>query len=293
VLGEALDALRDNGTLPGAHGFSIVRDVRDGIPMSEALGRFPDTFPAEDVLLVEAGEATGRLSENLDRLAALPDARRRGWRKLLTHAAYPLVVLHFAALLMPVSRLAMAHKLTVPNWLWEVLGTLAPLWGLFLLAFYLRRDATWRARFDAVLERVPGYGAAIRHRRRAIFATVLGAAYEGGVPVTSALSIAGRATHLPAAEGAAQAIDRGDRLADALVPTGIFPKTVLAQIATAEAAGELSEALHRIADEEAELADHTFRRAMTVTGVLISVAILGWIGWFVISFYLDRYAQLF
>ena len=54
--------------------------MQQGHPLSAGLKEFPDEFPSEDVALIEAGEATGHLDRNLDRLAEIHEERTRARR---------------------------------------------------------------------------------------------------------------------------------------------------------------------------------------------------------------------
>jgi type II secretory pathway component PulF len=294
VTGEAIASLRANGTLKDPVGAGAAEAVSRGEPLSAGLGRFPDQVPAEDVALLEAGEATGHLDENLDRLVRLYDLRRDTRRRMLTQSLYPLILIHIAAMLLPIGRLAMARELSTLTWLAAVLKVLAPLWGLYLLVRWLSRSsAVWRERFRRIVDLVPGFGAAARHRRRALFATVLEAAYQGGVPVDRALDMAARAAGEPGAAPAAAAVARGSPLAAALAGTDVLDAQAMSQLATAEAAGEISQALQRIAADETTAADEILRRSVTTAGTVIYFAVALWIAWSVIMFYAGYFGRAF
>jgi len=292
VAGEAVSRLRENGTLSRESGDAASRAIAQGRPLSEALAGFPDEFPPEDIAVIEAGEAIGRLDENLETLAHLHDARRQAKRRMLTQALYPICLAHIAAVLLPVAHLAVAQQLSLFNWLRSVATILLPLWGLFFLFRWLSRSAVWRQRFRIVLDLVPGFGAAARHRRRALFATVLEAAYQGGVPVDRSLSLAARAAGEPGAVVAVKAVEAGEPLTGALTRTRIFPTADLSRIATGEEAGEISRVLHHIATEEEAAAEAVSKRSMVALGMIISLVVMGWIAWSVISFYLTLYGPV-
>jgi len=292
VAGQALDDLRKNGTLPDPPGAALRDIVASGEPLSTALRRFPDAFPEEDVAVVEAGEATGRLDGNLQRLARHYEARAAAIRSHLWRSLYPVALGHFAALIIPVSRLAVRGELTFGNWLRDVLAVLVPCWGLFFAWWYLRRFAVWRARFRKVVERLPGFGAAARHRRRALFASVLEAAYEAGVPVDRSLALAARAAGDTRAAGAADDVAGGQSLTVALTRTGLLGSAALERVATGEEAGEVTEALRFIAQDEAEQADEIFKASVAMLSTILYVAILGLCAWYVISFYVGLYSSV-
>jgi type II secretory pathway component PulF len=293
VTGEALATLRGAGMVRDPVGAGLAEAVSTGRPLSAGLGRFPDQVPAEDVALIEAGEATGHLDENLDRLVRLHDARRAAKRRVLTLALYPLILLHIAAILLPIGRLAMVGEFTAATWLASVLKVVAPFWGVWILVAWLSRSAVWRARFRRILDLVPGFGAAARHRRRAVFATVLETAYQGGVSVDRSLDMAARAAGEPGATVAARAVAGGSPLAAAMVGTGVLDAAAVSQLAASEAAGEISHALERIAAEETAAADALLTRSVTALGTVIYLLVVAWIGWSVISFYVSYFERAF
>ncbi|MHC4933434.1 MAG: type II secretion system F family protein, partial [Planctomycetota bacterium] len=150
----------------------------------------------------------------------------------------------------------------------------------------------WRARFRRVVDALPGFGNAARRHRRSVFASVLGATYEAGIPLDRGLSLAGRASGLPASEEAARVVGSGQTLTVALGGRGVLSPISLSRLATGETAGEISTALSAIAREEAEAADATFRTSMGALGKLIFLVVALWIAWSVISFYFGLYEGL-
>ena len=292
MTGEALGELRSNGTLPDALGMSLQHSVGEGQPLSEAMRRFPDKFPGEDVALIEAGETTGRLDGNLDRLARYRDERSGAQRALLLKAIYPVALGHLAAFMLPIAHLALKQRFTLANWMVEVASLLVPFWGIVFLVRYLHGFAVWRDRFRKVIDLMPGFGGAARHRRRALFASVLEAAYEAGIPMERSLALAARAAHEPRADGVARAVSAGQPLNVALTGAGVFAPAALSRVANAEEAGEIGKALHFIANEEAEKADDLFKGSMIALGMIVSIVVMGWIAWGVISFYANLYSGI-
>src|SRR3978361_333217 len=66
--------------------------VRDGSPLSVALGRYPTTFPPMHVGLVRAGEAGGNLGPTLARIADLLDRQRALASTVTSALIYPAVL---------------------------------------------------------------------------------------------------------------------------------------------------------------------------------------------------------
>jgi type II secretory pathway component PulF len=271
----------------------VEAEVAGGRPLADALALFPDEVPREDVALLEAGEATGNLDRILDRLAERHDARRTLRRRFLTDIWYPLILFHLAALLTPIpSSFRSDSRLFGPSWILGVLTILVPLYALVGATAWLRRTARGRDLVRRVVDALPGFGNAARHRRRAEFADVLGAAYEAGVRMDRALSLAGSAVGDPRLEVAVTAVGRGSTLRDALGGTGFLPSPLLSRIAIGEQAGEITKALAGIAREEAETAEHVLRRTTTLLAKLVYLAVAAWIVFYYVSTMLGIYGPL-
>ncbi len=249
-------------------------------------------MPKGDIALLEAGEATGNLDRTLDRIADRHEARRAARRRFLTQSLYPLILFHLAAFLTPVPG-AFARdgqRLFGPTWLASFLAVLVPFYALLFGAAWLRRTARGRAFLRRVVDAIPGFGSAVRHRARADVAEVLGASYEAGMTLDRGLALAGHAVEDGRVEAAASDVARGRTLHDALVSAGALPAPLLARIATGERAGELSRVFSEIAREEADTADHILSRSTQVASKVLYVAVALWILYYVVSTYARIYS---
>jgi type II secretory pathway component PulF len=290
---EAVAQLQKSGTLKGTFGATLVKEVGGGRPLSEALALFPDEVPQQDVALLEAGEATGNLDRSLDRLADRHEARRAARRRFLTDSIYPLVLFHFAAFLTPLPpAIGKDGRVFGPTWLAAMLAILVPFYAALGAAMWLRRTARGRALLLRVVNAVPGFGNAARHRRRADFAEVLGAAYEAGIQLDRAVELAARAVDLPRAEAAAQEVARGKPLHEALRGAAFLPPQLLGRIAVGEQAGELGKALEGIAREESEAAEHIHLRSVVLASKALYVGVAAWIAFYAISTMAGIYGPL-
>jgi type II secretory pathway component PulF len=259
VLGEALATMGGEG-VP-----ELAAAVRSGTPLAEAMGRQPERYSEEEVALVAAGEQTGRLDSVLDQIAAILEKRRRAFSHFVNKIGYPLLVFHFAAVLMPfglvvafTGRLDIGLAMTIGG---AIIGAF---WAAVIAVSLAARDARKRARLRALFEAVPGLGASLRHQRYALFATVLEASYEAGVTLGPGLRLAARAARAPDAEGTAARVESGTPLREALPGSGMLPASLTARVATAEHAGELSAELRRIADEEFERSEIALDRTIGI-----------------------------
>jgi len=134
--------------------------ITDGAPLHEAMAGYPGIFPELYRVMVEAGEASGRLEEILDRLADYTEARQALRQKLSMALIYPIMVTIVAMLVIIVmltyvipevirvfeqsgrSRYALLGGLALA---WAVAtryaeGVFLPVFGLLLLVYLRRRS---------------------------------------------------------------------------------------------------------------------------------------------------------
>jgi general secretion pathway protein F len=221
--------------------------VRDGSPLSAALGRYPASFHRLHVGLVQAGEAGGRLAQTLLRLTELLQRQRRLAASVSTALIYPGLLLaatigsvallltqvlpQFVPLfeqsgaalpastqfLIEVSNLASRHGLP---------ALLALAGGVLATGALLRRPGP-RLLADRLLLRLPVLGPLLREVQAARFTHVLGTLLVNGVPLIAALEVVrgtlGNSAAIAAVERATTLARGGGGLTPALAEAGIFP----------------------------------------------------------------------
>lgn len=268
---QAVDALRANGALPAPEAEAIRGALGRGEPFARALAPF--LRPAQAAIL-EAGEASGRLVESLDRLALLGERERSERRVLLSRLWYPILLFAFAVLILPVApAFATDRRLFGPSW-WRSVLPVAIVSAALLLA---ARTAPARALLARVAARMPGFAQARRHARQAEFAAVLAAALDAGMLPGRALPLAASAAGSDGT-AAGRSAESGGSFAASAALAGLLDAENVAILRTAELAGESSAALVRIAAEEEERARHIRERALETVGKLVYFVVAIWIG---------------
>jgi len=279
-LEEALRALEEQ--VEGRRLQSTVAGVRasitEGNTLTEALGRFPATFPELYRVMVEAGEASGRLDEVLDRLADYTEDRQALRQKMTAAMIYPVLVTLVAAgvvtaLLIYVvpevvrvfeqtgqqlpllTRILIACSDFLRDYVLWLLGVGFAVAGLW--AWLLRRPGV-RERKDRLLLNLPFVGRLVRTVNSARLARTLAILTDSGVPLLDALRIGARVIrNLPlrqAVQEAALSVREGGRLGYALGQTGHFPPMLIHMLSSGEESGELEKMLERAAvQQEREL----------------------------------------
>jgi len=207
----------------------------------------------------------------------------------VTDSAYPLLLIHLAALLTPLPAAFAGGHLDGGLWFGRILLVLGPLYALAGVWWWMRRSARGRAVLRRIVDRLPGFGMAARCRRRANLAEVLGAAYEAGVHLDRALELAGRSAGEPRAVAAAADVAAGKTLFEALAGARVLPAPMLGRIHTAERAGALSETLAHIAKDEADASEHIYRRSVQMLAKAIYIGAAVWILVYCVSTVLGVY----
>ena len=277
---EALDA----ATTADAPRFAAARaGVAQGRPLADSLA---PVLPPLDVAGLRAGEASGRLDDALTTLAERHEEERRRDLERRAALAYPLVVAHVAALLLPVPDLVAGRVGAALGWAALVLVPL----HLLLWAGRAARRAAERdpaaARGLAAL-RTP----AAVEEADARGLTALAWLVDAGVPLLGALPLAARAGAggRVAADcvAAASEVAAGRPIAPAFRRS---PPEVTVPLATGEASGTLTDACRRAAQALADRALWRRRRFAAVLPVAVTVAIGVVVGARVISFYSQAFS---
>jgi general secretion pathway protein F len=251
---------------------AVLARVLDGASLSEALSAQQGAFPEYYWRIVHAGEASGTLGPALDDLAHLLERAREFRARVVSALIYPatLLLAAGAALVIvltilvptiaPMFKEAGKEPPALIGGLIDTQEFLSQHWFATLLAtgfiiagtISLFRRETWRLSRDRLLLRVPLFAGLIENGQTAVFARTLGTMIKSGVPMLSALSVAGdalrnralsRAVHACAAD-----MREGGGLVGSLGKSGLFPELSLRLIGVGEQSGQLDTMLTRVAD---------------------------------------------
>jgi general secretion pathway protein F len=280
----------------------LLAGVNAGQPLSAVLNDPELEAPPVLVNLLRAGEARGNLAPTLADLAAFFESRMETQGKLRSALVYPAVLCVTAlgaigiiiAVLVPallplfadsgasaplVLRLGHAVGQGIGAYGYQLAaGLIAATLGL---RRFLQRPAV-RRRLDEGALRLPGIRTLIMRASTALFARTLGTLLRNGVSLLPALGIA--AAVVPngviaaAVNRAAERVQEGRRLADALAETGRFSDFALRFVAIGEEASRLDRMLLHLADLSDKEAQRSIDRAMTLISPLLTIVIGGLIG---------------
>ncbi len=269
--------------------------VKDDLAAGKSVAQaFEPVADALDTALIKAGETSGNLQEVLGEIAASHEARDRRRSERRTRAAYPIVLAHVAALLLPIPDL-LAQPANVGGAIgWAALVLLPVYAAMAILRWSDRRG---RPPVDPVatppkpLPLVGPFAARVEEAdARALEA--LARLHDAGVPMDETARLASRAgwggraaVDLHVARGRALC---GEDLAGAW---GAMPSEISSRLRAAEAAGELSREARATSSDLRFRADQRSQRTLAALPALLMLLVGGVIAWRVLSFYVAYYSR--
>jgi type IV pilus assembly protein PilC len=246
--------------------------VIDGMSLSKAMERSPETFPRVYVAMVEAGETGGFLDVVLAQIADFQAREKELKSKVMTALMYPVILLILA-----LGVLIFLLVFFIPRFQTIFAGFNAELplitqlivkaseivrgYGLFLgagaiVGFFMIR--TWlnsprgRRAWEGMLLKISLIGPLVAQFAMARFCRMLGTLLQAGVPLISALNVArrsiGNQVLIDAVSDSIDRVKEGKPLGKSLAQNrSLFPGAIVEMISVAEESGKLDAELLRIA----------------------------------------------
>ena len=265
-------------------GRSLAEEIRTGRTLSEGLERHDrehHLLPQQEVVMIEAGERSGRLPRTLKHLADYLEQAAQARRKLTSKLAYPVLLIH-AAIFLPT--LPIVVRSGFVEYLQTVVFLLVALYGVgFAIWIAAQRSA------PAVRLRIPWLGKAIRAQATADFAFVLSSLVGSGTALPDALRTSAASLRPPfraAAQSIALHIHRGGELHQAVQEhRELFGPIFAEQVKIGERSGRLEEMLasaSKLAREELHRAVQAMTVALSAGAFAVAVGVIAWV---VLSFW--------
>jgi type II secretory pathway component PulF len=293
---------------------SALEDVKRGLPVSQALEKYPKHFPQMFTQTLRAGEASGQFSESATRLADLMENEVARRSQIVSALIYP-GVLTFTALFVVVFLLTfvvprlsgvfegLGDDLPAPTrvllavttvlttyWIEIVVGLVV---GIVALRFWLATQSGREAR-DAAALRAPGIGKIVKKALVSRYARVLGTLVHGGVPILEGLHLAGLATgnsvFIKRNEAVGNDVKEGKTIAGALKDAGEFPPVLTHMVAIGEETGDLPKMLSRVSDSLDFEVEQGLRRLTSLVEPLIVLTMGAFVAFVVLSVLLPIFA---
>jgi general secretion pathway protein F len=250
----------------------VLRLLKGGKPLAEALAAHPDYFSELYINMVRAGEASGSLSTVFARLSDFERNRDDLRSYIVSSMSYPvllaatgmgaiIVLMYFVVprfatifeggrMVIPLPTLIMLRTSEfLRAWGWLLAIVLAAASVTFL--WYIRTpDGRWW--WDDFRLRVPLIGDALRKAETARFARAMGTLVANTVPLVQSLQIAGgtlaNQRMAKSLEVVAQGVKRGEGISVPLRRSGKFPPLAAHLLSVGEETGKLDDMFTRMAD---------------------------------------------
>ncbi len=302
---RALQILYKEATVPAAkEKWKEIYDlVIDGMSMSNAMARSPETFPRVYVAMVEAGEMGGFLDVVLAQIADFQAREKENRSKAIAALTYPAILLVLA---MGVMVFLMVFFIPRFQLVFKSFGAALPLltqmiittsqavrdFGPYVLViaavafFFLRSWFTsekGRRAWEGIILRLPVIGPLMAQFAMARFTRMLGTLLGAGVPLINALNVARRSIgNQILVDAVSESIDRvkeGGALGASLGRNSrLFPSTVIEMISVAEESGRLDQELMRIAVVTEADVDRELKTAVALAEPIMLFLIAAFIG---------------
>ena len=304
-LSKALTILYRETTDPAASKkWREVHDlVIDGVSLSDAMSRSPETFPTVYTAMVEAGETGGFLDLVLEQIAEFQarDKELRG--KVISAMIYPAVLMFLA-----IAVLIFLMVFFIPRFktLFEGFDAALPMltqvivttsefsqrYGIFIIiamAFLVYLARTWvtsergRRIYERWLLTAPVIGALSSQFAMARFSRMLGTLIHAGVPLVSGLNVAQRSIGnqilTDAIEDSVERVKKGESLARSLGNCSLlFSGATVEMISVAEESSRLDKELIRLAEVTEKELDQQLKTAVALMEPLMLFFIAAFIG---------------
>ncbi len=308
-LGTALNALarRQTNKPQDVVVVALRDDIIQGASLSEALSKWPGTFPTLYISMVRAGEAAGAITQTLQGLQRHYERVQEAREKVMMALIYPAVIiclgigtLIFAMVFvmpkftqifaelgntMPLPTrimIGLSKGLTRYGWL----VALAAVGGFFLFkrAINTREGRRW---WDGLLLRMPVARNIVAANAFAHFARTLGALMTSGVPVLQALTIVentvGNALIAEEIHSARDRVTDGSSISGPLAASRVFPPLLTDMLRMGEETGDMPGALEHIARRYDGELDRSVKIMTTLMEPALIVVVGGLVGFVAIS----------
>jgi type II secretory pathway component PulF len=246
--------------------------VVDGMSLSDAMSRSPETFPRVYVAMVEAGEAGGFLDLVLAQIADFQAREKELKSKVMTALMYPIILLILALgvliflLVFFIPRFQMVFagfnaELPMITQIIVKTSEIVRGYGMFLavgVVVGIISLRTWfksekgRRAWEGLLLKIPLVGPLVAQFAMARFCRMLGTLLQAGVALINSLNVArrsiGNQVLIDAVSDSINRVKEGKPLGTSLAQNrNLFPGAIVEMISVAEESGKLDVELLRIA----------------------------------------------
>jgi general secretion pathway protein F len=290
---SVLSDLTENDYLAEVVG-ELLREIKGGKALSEALSTYPQVFPKVYVNMVKAGEVGGALDQILERLEEYLEGADELRSYLISSMIYPCILVVVA-----IGSIIIMMTVVIPQFadIFENAGAPVPLpmmvllvlsgfltgfWWLILLVIgggaywiYSRlKTEEGRLNWDRQVLKLPVVGSVLQKLEVSRFSRTLGTLLQSSVPLIQSINLVKEIVENQAIastmESIKSGVKKGEGLTRPIRQAEIFPPFALHLLAVGEETGRLDDMLLQIADSY----DRDLRRSLQRLVALLEPAII-------------------
>ena len=280
----------------------LSEEVREGVPLSEAMAKKPKLFPELLIHMIHSAEVSGRLEEVLQQMADYYEKQHRIKQKISTAMTYPLVVgvlaLFITAFLLvfivPIFGdmfASMGSELpAITQFVLSMSGFLQRYWWLVFLGIgslvavvmQLGKKDQVAYVFDVLQLKVPILGTFIQKTLLARMTQTLSSLINSSVPILQAIEVTSKVVGNRVVEQvllqAQKEVEQGESLAKPMIDHWFFPPLIIQMIQVGESSGELDEMLKKVSeiyDQEVQEASDKLQALIEPVMIILLSGVVG------------------
>ncbi len=293
----------------------VREDVETGLPLSEALAKFPNIFNRLYIYLVRAGEVSGNLDGILERIASYQEKQAALRGKIKSALTYPVVVLvialgvtyflltaivpQFASILeglggdLPLITRMLMNISDFLRYQWWLLALLSV--GSFMGVGFFYRTPQGHHMIDGLLLKAPVLGTLLQKTAIASFSNTFGLLLKSGVNIIESIEItkgtSGNVIVENVLDEAKDGVQRGEQISTTLIEhPRVFPPLVSSMIAIGEETGAVDGMLEKIAIFYEREVNEAVEGLTAALEPLLIVFLGGVVGFIVAGMFLPMFA---
>ncbi|PGP12552.1 hypothetical protein COA01_32570 [Bacillus cereus] len=295
----------------------IVKDIKEGIPLSEASAKFPKVFPNAMIFQLKAAEAGGFMQEALVNISADLEREARFAKQVKGAMMYPSVVLvaaigivyfmltmvvpkmaktltSFDAELPAITKAVMAASDIAKNY-WYVFVIVVVL-GIYLFKL-LMKNPVYKKKYHAFLLKIPVIGNLVIAINIATMTRLMSSLLSSGVPIDDTLDnlknvLSNKVLSDNIEKVRKEVVEEGYTLSKSMDEKPVFPKALVQILKVGEETGNLEEVLSSLADKYEEDVSDALKTMTALINPLLMIVIGAIVGVIVVSLFVPMFSLI-
>jgi len=256
------------GRIPRA--FNALADhVAEGDSLADAMEKHRRVFVPLDIQMIQVGEESGNLPLMVQELSKSYALCNKLNKTIFAGMAFPLLIIHFVAFLIPTVRylksIILGGDVTLGSVLWEMIGILSflyiPICAIICIIKFTPKTGLLRWLLDAISLRIPFVGYALKHMALSRFTRNFCLCYSAGVEMLRTCQVAmdgcGNVIVASWFKPTLDVVRNGKPVSDGLPVRKLSPDFI-ASWENGERSGKLAIVTERLASHDAERSEKMF-----------------------------------